>query len=149
MLYFVTFFFFLATSRIETVFCIIREDLCIRSQQLVLLCLTVHPSVLVERISSRLVGFVLNLIVEHFSKICREHSSFVKMRQEQRALYMCIFVIASRWTILRMRNVSGKSCGENQNNRFMFNITFFRKSCRLWVNVEKYGTGHRWLYNTA
>ena len=36
-----------------------------------------------------------------------------------------------------MRSVLDKSCRENQNTYFMFNI-FFRKSCRLWDNVEKY-----------
>jgi hypothetical protein len=33
--------------------------------------------------------------------------------------------------------VSDKSCRKNQNTRFMFN-NFFRKSYRLWGNVEKY-----------
>jgi len=40
-----------------------------------------------------------------------------------------------------MRNISDKSCRENQNNYFMSkNDFFFRKSCRLWDNVEKYST---------
>jgi hypothetical protein len=30
------------------------------------------------------------------------------------------------------------NCKENQNTHFMFSKTFFRKSCRLWDNVEKY-----------
>jgi len=38
---------------------------------------------------------------------------------------------------LRMRNASGKSCGENQNTHFVFINFFFRKSCRLWEIVEK------------
>ena len=50
-----------------------------------------------------------------------------------------VFIISSLW-ILRMRNVSDKSCRENQNKYLMFNILFPRKSCRLWDNVEKYGT---------
>ena len=38
-----------------------------------------------------------------------------------------------------MRNVSDKSCRENQNTHFVFcNFFFFRKSCRLWDNVGKY-----------
>jgi hypothetical protein len=40
---------------------------------------------------------------------------------------------------LRTRNTSGKSCRENQNS-FMFNNFFFRKSRRLRDNVEKYCT---------
>jgi hypothetical protein len=41
-----------------------------------------------------------------------------------------------------MRNVSDKSCRENQNTHFMFN-NFFPKSCRLCDNVEKYGTARQ------
>ena len=38
-----------------------------------------------------------------------------------------------------MRNVLQKSCRENQNTHFMINNFFFRKSHRLWDNVEKCG----------
>jgi hypothetical protein len=37
---------------------------------------------------------------------------------------LCTFVIISRWILLRMRNVSDKSCRENQNTHFMFNNVF-------------------------
>ena len=36
-----------------------------------------------------------------------------------------------------MRNVPDESCTENQNTRFSLN-NFFRKSCILRENVEKY-----------
>jgi hypothetical protein len=39
--------------------------------------------------------------------------------------------------LLRMRNVSDESCRKNQNTYFVFD-NFFRKSWRLWDNVEKY-----------
>jgi hypothetical protein len=39
--------------------------------------------------------------------------------------------------ILRMRNVSDKSCRKNKNT-YLCSIMCFRKSCRLWDNVEKY-----------
>ena len=40
-----------------------------------------------------------------------------------------------------MKNVSDKRFTGNQNTHFMFNnFFFFRKSCRLWYNVEKYCT---------
>jgi hypothetical protein len=42
-----------------------------------------------------------------------------------------------RWILLRMKNVSDKSCRENQNI-FYFQKLFF-KSCRLWNYVEKCG----------
>ena len=49
------------------------------------------------------------------------------------------FLIITRSLLLRMRNVSDKGCRENKNTHFLFN-NFFRKSCRLWVNVENYHT---------
>ena len=39
--------------------------------------------------------------------------------------------------LLRMRNLSDKSCRKNQNTHFMCH-TLLRKSCRLRDNVEKY-----------
>ena len=47
------------------------------------------------------------------------------------------FLIISRSVLLRMRNVSDKSCRENQNTHFVFS-NFFQKSCLLGDNVEKY-----------
>jgi len=37
----------------------------------------------------------------------------------------------SGWILLSMRNISDKTCRENQNTHFMFNNNFSRKSCRL------------------
>jgi len=54
--------------------------------------------------------------------------------------YQYIFLIIPRSLLLRMRNVSDKSCGENQNTHAKF---IFRKSCRLWKNVEKYSTARQ------
>jgi hypothetical protein len=34
---------------------------------------------------------------------------------------LCTFMVISRYMILRMRNYSDKSCGENQNRHFVFN----------------------------
>ena len=50
------------------------------------------------------------------------------------------FLIVS-CTVLRMRNVSDKSCRENQNTHIVFNDFFFFKKtlCSFWDNVEKYG----------
>jgi len=47
------------------------------------------------------------------------------------------FLIISRSVLLRMRNVSGKPCRENQNTRFVHSNLFLRKSCRLRDNLEK------------
>ena len=49
------------------------------------------------------------------------------------------FLIISRSFLLRMRNVSDKSCRENRNTYFVCNNSHpLPKSCRLWDNVEKY-----------
>jgi hypothetical protein len=45
----------------------------------------------------------------------------------------------SRWIILRMRNFQNKVV-EKIKTHILCSITFFRKSCLLWDNVEKYGT---------
>jgi hypothetical protein len=50
-----------------------------------------------------------------------------------------IYIYIYRWILLRMRNVSDKCGGWNQNTSFKFNNSF-RKSCCLWNIVEKYGT---------
>jgi hypothetical protein len=49
------------------------------------------------------------------------------------------FVTISRRTLLRMINVSYKSCRENQNTYFTVSKFFFGKSWCLYDNVEKYG----------
>jgi hypothetical protein len=64
----------------------------------------------------------------------------------------CTFIIISRWIFFRMRNVSYKSCRENQKIHFTFGNFSFRKSCRLWDNAEKYAKrrrGNTWQYNAA
>ena len=53
-----------------------------------------------------------------------------------------IFLVISRLFLLRMINVSDTSCTENQSTHLLFNkvffFFFFRKSCLLWDNAEKY-----------
>ena len=48
----------------------------------------------------------------------------------------------------KMRNVSDRSCRENQNTHFTLN-NFFppKKSCRLWDNAEKYGKARQATYD--
>ena len=47
-------------------------------------------------------------------------------------------MIISRWILLRVTNLSGKSCRESQNTRFMFSNSPPGKLCRIWNTVEKY-----------
>ena len=50
-------------------------------------------------------------------------------------------MIICRWFLLRIRNVSDGNCRENQNTHFVFSniFFFFKKLCRMWDSVEKYG----------
>ena len=61
------------------------------------------------------------------------------------------FTMVSCCICLRTKNVSDRSCRENQNTHFMCAIKFFfLKSWPLWDNVEKIWwslTGHRWQYS--
>ena len=59
-------------------------------------------------------------------------------------LWPCMAQFFWEWEMLQ-------SFTENQNTHFVFS-KFFRKSCRLWDNVEKIWysrAGHRWQCNTA
>ena len=44
------------------------------------------------------------------------------------------FMIISRWSLLRMRNISDKLCRENRSTHFMSN--FYPKMTRLWDDVN-------------
>jgi hypothetical protein len=46
------------------------------------------------------------------------------------------FFIISRSFLLRMRNVSDKICGGNQNTHFMFSIFF--ETCAVYEIIRKY-----------
>ena len=58
-------------------------------------------------------------------------------------------MIICRWIILQIRNISDKYSRERQNTHFTFSIFFFRISCCLWHDVEKYErTGQAIVENT-
>jgi len=111
-------------------------------------CLSVlpHGTILVW-----LDAFLWNFIFEYFSEICREGSNFVKnltIITSTLCEDISTFIIISRWILLRMGNISDKSCRENQNMHFMSHDVFSpRKSCRSWDNVEKYGRDGQSTYD--
>ena len=94
---------------------------------LALSCLSVHPY---GTTWLPLDKFLWNLIFKYLSTISQGDSSFIKnlarikftSHEEQ-----CTFFSISRSFLLRMKNVSGKSCRENQNTHFLFNNFFFSK----------------------
>jgi len=94
-------------------------------------------------------GFSWDLIFGYFPKNCPENSSFIKLRQVSGTLHedQYTFLILCL-LVLRMQIVSDKSCRDNQERHSLFN-SFFRHSCCLWGNVEKYCRGHRWQYDAC
>ena len=82
--------------------------------------------------------FSWNLILQYVSQICRENSSFIKIGQEQRVLYMKTSLhfwsylnhFFLQWEMFQTNVV------EKINTHVLCSVTFFRKSCRLWDNVE-------------
>ena len=86
-------------------------------------------------------GFLLNFKFNHFSDIYLENSSFIKIGQEQRVVCMNVNMYVWSYLVqifLEWQVFQKKTFSENQNTYFMFKNFFFRKSCRLWDNVEKY-----------
>jgi hypothetical protein len=84
-------------------------------------CPSVHLSVRMEQLGSYWRDVHEIWCLRIFKKMCRENLILIKIWQSNGYfISRCMFVIY-RWIILRMRNVSGKSCRRNQNTRFMLN----------------------------
>ena len=79
-------------------------------------------------------GFSWNLILEYILKICWSNSSFFFLSDKLRGYFtlrrLCIYVILE-WEMFQTKVV------EKITPSFWCSKTFFRKSCRLWDNVEK------------
>jgi hypothetical protein len=90
-------------------------------------------------------GFWWNLIFELFFRKPVVEKIKILFKSDKNNGYftwrLSTFLTISRQILLRMENVLDKSCRGNWNTHFMFS-SFFRKSHRLWNNVEKCG-GHR------
>jgi hypothetical protein len=77
----------------------------------------------------------------YFSIIYREASNFIKIPQEQRALYTKIF--SHLWQYLAEFFLEWKifqiKFAEKIKRHILYSETFSRKSCRLWVNIKTFG----------
>ena len=100
-------------------------------------------------------GFWSNLIFERFfflSKICRNNSSFIEIRQEYRILYIKTFSHSWRYLaeLFLECEIFQIKVVEKIKTYILYSVTFFsRKSCRLWDNVEKCGGAREaTIYNT-
>ena len=49
-----------------------------------------------------------------------------------------IFLITTHSIVVKMENVLDKSVEKIKTHFIFYNFFFFRKSCRLWDNMEKY-----------
>jgi hypothetical protein len=75
-------------------------------------------------------------------------SVFFDVSRIFKLLYAKTFSITSRSILLGMKNISNKSCSENRrkdvskirSDYILCSVTRFLKSCRIWVNEEKYYT---------
>jgi len=103
-------------------------------------------------------GFMWNLLLAYFSKICRENSSFINIWQEWWVLYRKIIV--HFWSYLAQfftewENVSDISCRENQNTHFVFSNFIFIIIFMILPFMRQCGemsysrAGHRWRYGTC
>jgi len=63
------------------------------------------------------------------------------------------FLIISRSVIIRIRNVSDKSCSGNQNTHFMLNNVFVKNRAVyeiMWKNIVQWGrTQTKWSMHIA
>jgi hypothetical protein len=80
--------------------------------------------------------FGIQVFFDRLSRIVQ-----VSLKSDKNAIHedLDTFVLIFRWNILRIRNISEKVV-EKIKTHMLYPITFFRKSCRLWDNVEKYDT---------
>jgi hypothetical protein len=109
------------------------------------LCLPVRPYVCLSvcpHATTRLPldGFLRKFILEYFLTSLDKIQGSLKSHKKTCTLPedLSTFVIIPRWIFLRMKNVSDRICREIKTHN-LCSITYFRKSYRLWDNVEKYG----------
>ena len=104
--------------------------------------LSVRP-VRVEELCSNWTYFDETWHLRFFSKVCREDSSFIEIRQEWRVglLYMKTFShlwqylakFFSQWEMFQTKVV------EKIKTHILCSVRFIRKLCRWWYNEEKCG----------
>jgi hypothetical protein len=101
--------------------------------------MSVRPSVRPnETIRLPLEWFSRNLILQYFSKICRENSSLIKIWQEERVLY--VKTNKHFWSYLAQYFLEWKIVSDKfvqkLETHILCSFFFFRNSCRLWDKVE-------------
>jgi hypothetical protein len=119
------------------------------------LCLSVYlpvrPSVRMEELGSHWTAFMKFDIWVLLDSLSRKFKFlFFNIWEKTHAVGegVCKFITTSRWSFLRMRNVSDIGCTKKQSTNFTFNNSPSPpKVNRLWDNVEKMldsKTSHIW-----
>ena len=94
-------------------------------------------------------GFSWNLIFDFFENASTKFQFLYTLIRITGTLHedQCTFLVVSRSVLLRMRNVSGKSCRQNQNTHFILNNFFFLENLAvyeiMWKNIYS-RRGHIW-----
>ena len=90
------------------------------------------------------------LFLSIFPKPFKKIQDWLKSGKKTGTLHVDLrtFMTVSSWILLRIRNVSDRSCKEIKTH-ILCSINVFRKSYRLWDNVEKYCRTRRATDNTA
>ena len=116
------------------------------------ICLSVHLSVC---LSVRLHGTTERVFMEFdiwglFRKHVEKIQASLKLKNGGNLTIRYVqFVTSAGWILLRMANISHRTCKRNQNIRFMFNNFFsqkilqFMRCGKIWQDR----TGHRWQRN--
>ena len=106
------------------------------------MCLSVRRSTCSN--SAPVDEFSWNMILEYFSKICRENSSLFTICQELQAVYMKTDVHLWHYSLslffLQWNIFQSKVVETIKTHISFFRNFFFQKSCHLRNNVEKHGT---------
>jgi hypothetical protein len=91
-------------------------------------CLSARLSVRMEQLASHRTDFHEIWYLSIFRKFVKKCPLHFNLTRITGTLHedLCTFMIISRWFLLRIRNVSDKSCRENQNTHFISN-NFFPK----------------------
>jgi hypothetical protein len=85
--------------------------------------------------------FIIFVFEFFFEKSVRRNLVLLEPEKNDRYftwIPVCTFMLVRRWILLRMRNVLGKSCRENQNTFYFYLFIFFLNSVVydiLWENI--------------
>ena len=115
-------------------------------------CLSVRPSMWNDSAFQSILQNFTSIFGQFFKTLQRKFKFHYNLTRIKSILhkYLCTCIVISRSVLLRIRNVSDKSCSKKKKRKnILSSITYFPpKSCKLWDNMVSQ-TGHIRQYNTA